>query len=328
MKRLHKFTVITLGVMIVFAVAGAAAILIRNTPLPPAPEHMFVKPSYGNLPKIGACWVEFDHRSVPAQAMTAGITHLKTAEVTASGLVIRHPGGNILVDTGSSIHLQQEIADYPFWAHLHFEILTDGKNGATDTSANVLRKAGIPPKSLTAVILSHIHMDHAGGLVDLPNVPVYLSPDEITLMERYRHLQTIQVVPAEAAAIDGRVRALRFESKPYETFDESADIFGDGSVVVVKLPGHTPGSVGTFVNLSPTSRIFHVGDAVNANEAIERRLPKSFVMAATDNNASEANATVAKLSQLHALDTELLMIPAHDRSAWKQAFGAAPGCIP
>ena len=328
MKRLQKFTVTTLSGVVVFTVAGAAALLIRNTPLPPAPAHMFVKPSYAKLPRIGACWVEFDHRSVPAQAMTAGITHLKTAEVTASGLVIRHPGRNILLDTGSSMHLQQEIAGYPFWSHLHFEILTDGKNGATDTSANVLRKAGISPKSLTAVILSHIHMDHAGGLVDLPDVPVYLSPDEITFMERYRRLQTIQVVPAEAAAIDGRVRALRFESKPYETFDESADIFGDGSVVVVKLPGHTPGSVGTFVNLSPTLRIFHVGDAVNANEAIERRLPKSFVMSATDNNAAEANATVTKLSQLHALDPELLMIPAHERSAWQQAFGAAPGCIP
>ena len=126
----------------------------------------------------------------------------------------------------------------------------------------------------------------------------------------------------------GRVHALHFESKPYETFDESADIFGDGSVVVVKLPGHTPGNVGTFVNPSPTLRIFHVGDAVNANEAIERRLPKSFVMAAMDYDVSQANATVAKLSQLHELDPGLLIVPAHDRSAWKQAFGPDPGCVP
>jgi N-acyl homoserine lactone hydrolase len=327
MKRFWKFTAVALGAAAVLAVAGVAALLIRNKPLPPALEHVFVKPSYDNLPKISACWVEFDHRFVPAQAMTAGITHMKIAEVTASGLLIRHRRGNILVDTGSSTHLQQEIADYPFWSHLHFEFLTDGKNGATDTSANVLRKAGIPPESLMAVILSHTHMDHAGGLVDLPNVPVYLSHDEIDFMARYRRLQTIQVVPAEAKAMDGRVHALHFEPKPYETFDESADIFGDGSVVVVKLPGHTPGSVGTFVNLSPTFRIFHIGDAVNANEAIERRLPKSFVMAATDNDASQANATVAKLSQLHTLDPGLLIVPAHDRGAWKQALAVVPGCV-
>ena len=296
MKKLWKFTAITLGSVASLAIIGIAALLIRNRPLSPAPEHVFVQPSYDHLPKISACWVEFDHRFVPSQAMTAGITHMKIAEVTASGLIIRHPGGNILVDTGSSMHLQQEIADYPFWSHLHFEILTDGKNGATETSAAVLRKAGMAPESLKAVILSHIHMDHAGGLVDLPNVPVYMSPDEINFMTRYRGFHTIQVVPAEAKAIDGRVHPLQFEPKPYETFDESADIFGDGSVVVVKLPGHTPGSIGTFVNLSPTLRIFHIGDAVNANEAIERRLSKSFVMAATDNNGPQANATVAKLS--------------------------------
>ena len=67
---------------------------------------------------------------------------------------------------------------------------------------------------------------------------------------------------------------------------------------------------------------------VHAFETIERRLPKSFVMAATDYDVSQANATVAKLSQLHELDPGLLIVPAHDRSAWKQAFGPAPGCVP
>src|SRR5207302_10697949 len=37
---------------------------------------------------------------------------------------------------------------------------------------------------------------------------------------------------------------LRFEPAPYETFDESADLYKDGSVIVVPLRGHTPGSVG------------------------------------------------------------------------------------
>jgi glyoxylase-like metal-dependent hydrolase (beta-lactamase superfamily II) len=144
---------------------------------------------------------------------------------------------------------------------------------------------------------------------------------------RYRDAKTIEVVPAEAKGMDARVHALRFDSKPYETFDESADIFGDGSVVVVKLPGHTPGSIGTFVNLSPTFRNFHVGDAVNANETIERPLPKSLVMAMTDNNGPQANAAAAKLSQLLALDPGLLMLPAHDRGASQAVFGATPRCI-
>jgi hypothetical protein len=77
-----------------------------------------------------------------------------------------------------------------------------------------------------------------------------------------------------------------------------------------------------FVNVNPTLRVFLVG------EAIERRLPKSVLMAVTDNNYAEANATVAKLAQLHTLDPDLLIPPAHDRAAWKNVFASGPGCIP
>jgi hypothetical protein len=101
------------------------------------------------------------------------------------------------------------------------------------------------------------------------------------------------VAPAHARALDGRTTAIAFQPRPYETFDESADVFGDGSVVVVKLPGHTPGSVGVFVNVSPTLRMFHVGDAVNVVEAVERRLTKSVVMAPTDEAPEEAEPTCA-----------------------------------
>lgn len=275
---------------------------------------------------MSACWVEFDQNVAPGQAATAGITHMRSWELTASGMLIRHPKGDILVDTGSSSHFQAEITGYPFWSHLHFEILTGGKSAASPAS-EVLRANGIDPMTLAGALPSHIHMDHAGGLVDLPGVPVLMSQEEIDFAEQNRDTRTIQAVPAQVRAIEGRVRHLQFEPKPYETFDESDDIFGDGSVVIVKLPGHTPGSVGTFVNLSPQLRIFHVGDAVNVNEAVERRLSKSFIMATTDNDTHQADLTVAKLSQLHALDPSLLIVPAHDRAAWKRAFGPAPGCI-
>jgi N-acyl homoserine lactone hydrolase len=308
---------------------GAAMILtlsIRNRSLPAAPEHAFV-PSPKGVPKMRVCWIEFDHNVAPGWAATAGFTRMKEWELTGSGLLIEHPKGEILIDVGNSSHFQDEISGYPFWSHLHFEILTGGKSAA-HKSSEVLRAAGIDPGSLAAVLPSHIHMDHAGGLVDLPNVPVLLSQDEIDFMERNRYTKTIQVVPAQARAMEGRVRALNFQHKLYESFDESADLFGDGSIVVVKLPGHTPGSVGTFVNLSPTFRIFHVGDAVNVSEAVDRRLAKSFIMATTDNSIRDTNLTVAKLAQLHALDPDLLIVPAHDRGAWKRVFGSTPGCIP
>ncbi len=47
-------------------------------------------------------------------------------------------------------------------------------------------------------------------------------------------------------------------------------------------------------------------------------------MAVTDNNYAEANATVGNLAQLHTLDPDLLILPAHDRVAWKNVFASGP----
>jgi N-acyl homoserine lactone hydrolase len=190
-----------------------------------------------------------------------------------------------------------------------------------------LRAAGADPQRLRWVLLSHAHVDHAGGLVDLPDVPVLLAKEEMDFVDQHANDESIHVVPAHAHAALGRSTPLTFAARPYETFDESADVFGDGSVVVVKLAGHTPGSIGTFINVSPELRLFHVGDAVNVNEAIERRLTKSVVMTSTDVDRAEADQVVARLAQLHEQDPKLKILPAHDRNAWEQALGEAGRCV-
>lgn len=327
MKTVWRLLRGMIAVVVLMALVGIIVLLVRNRSLPPAPGHALVKPPLGSLPRTSVCWIEFDRNVAPGQAATAGVTKMRQWELTASGLLIRHPKGTLLVDAGSSSHFQEEIGDYPFWSHLHFEILSGGKSAAHPAS-DVLKASGVDPARLSYILPSHIHMDHAGGLVDIPNVPVLLAQDEINFMERNRDAKTIQVVPAQARTIEGRVRPLLFAPKPYENFDESADLFGDGSVVVVKLPGHTPGSVGTFVNVSPSLRIFHVGDAVNVTEAVDRRLSKSFLMATTDDDVHQADLTVSKLYQLHIDDPDLIIIPAHDRAAWKGVFGPVPRCVP
>jgi glyoxylase-like metal-dependent hydrolase (beta-lactamase superfamily II) len=117
---------------------------------------------------------------------------------------------------------------------------------------------------------------------------------------------------------------LRFDPQPYETFDESADLYKDGSVVVVPLRGHTPGSVGVFVNLSPSRRLFYVGDAVDDARGFEERVGKSLILRDSDNNEALANQIVARLSELHEKLPELAILPAHGRSVYKRFFSGGP----
>src|SRR5260370_19348984 len=111
---------------------------------------------------------------------------------------------------------------------------------------------GVAAARLRWAILSHVPLDHAGGLMDLPHLRVLLTREELQFASDSN-------VQAKGYVIDAHTQkfppvaapTLQFDPGPYETFDESADLYKDGSVVVVPLRGHTPGSVGIFVNLSP-----------------------------------------------------------------------------
>jgi hypothetical protein len=87
--------------------------------------------------------------------------------------------------------------------------------------------------------------------------------------------------------------------------------------------------VATFINVSPTLRFVHVGDLINLRESIERNVGKSWLMRRlTDEDSARTQAEVAKLVQLHAQDPELKILPAHDRPAFVELFGADSGGPP
>jgi glyoxylase-like metal-dependent hydrolase (beta-lactamase superfamily II) len=279
-------------------------------------------PSFDRLPRMKVCWIESAHAA-------EGVRH--AGEVvglhfgnTASGLVVSQPAGTLLLDAGDSMHFDDEVAGHPFLVRLWLKTLP----GALKPSlpfGDLLRSAGIDPATLRWALLSHSHLDHAGGLMDLPGVPILIPQEELDFIRGTGFKPSQQIVPAIARMLDARAQPLHFEAKRYEIFDESADLFGDGSVVVVKLSGHTPGSVGTFVNLSPTRRLFHVGDAVQDTHALTARVGKPPIMAGTDVDAAAADLVVARLAALQELVPSLQIIPAHGRDAWLKFFGQ-PGC--
>jgi len=92
----------------------------------------------------------------------------------------------------------------------------------------------------------------------------------------------------------------------------------------VPLRGHTPGSVGIFVNLSPTRRLFYAGDAVDDERGFEERVGKSVILRDSDNDVTLANQIVGRLSELHEKVPGLAIIPAHGRSAYKKFFSGGP----
>lgn len=294
--------------------------------LPRAPPHVQVVPKLDAAAPITACWLEYLSGNGPAGPATAGWTRTRKFHGTVSGLLVKHPKGDILLDVGNSSHYWAEIKHYSVLRHFYLG-QTSGRMKRKMLPADALRAAGVEPSELLYVLLSHGHIDHAGGMIDLPGVKAMMAKEEWDWMQATAPKKTIQVVPAHEKTLEGRVETIAWTNTPYETFDESADLFGDGSVVVVKLFGHTPGSIGTFVNVSPEKRIFHVGDTAILKEQYERARSKGYLMHFTDNDRNATDRNIEKLVQLHEMDPALTILPAHDRDVWESIFGKDPRCL-
>jgi glyoxylase-like metal-dependent hydrolase (beta-lactamase superfamily II) len=305
--------------VIAFAALSAAfyVLYFRRTSLGPAAPHALVAPSIASLPGLSACWIE-----------TGKTFSNFSFASTAGSILVRHPAGDLLIDTGNSSHFDDEIRGYPFltWSKLR---LLAGQLKPDVPLSELLRRVKEDPAKLRWVILSHAHLDHSGGLMDLPRLPVLLSQEELQFANDPSVQAKGYVIRAHVAEFPAPgAPTLRFAPEPYETFEESADLYKDGSVVVVPLGGHTPGSVGIFVNLSPNRRLFYVGDAVDDARGFEERVGKSLILRDSDNDEALANQIVARLSELHEKLPELHIIPAHGRSAYQKFFPGGPlSCV-
>jgi glyoxylase-like metal-dependent hydrolase (beta-lactamase superfamily II) len=317
MLRVLKRMALLLFALVAAMAAALYVLYFRRTPLPPAVPHARVVPVISTIPGLSACWVE-----------TAKTFSSFSFGMTAGSVLIKHPAGDLLIDAGSSSHYDREISGFPFATWLKLKSLA-GQLKPKGPLPDSLRRVGEDPTKLRWTILSHTHLDHAGGLMDLPHMPVLLTREELQFaadpsVQARGYVIAVHTQKFPPVALP----TLRFEPTRYETFDESADLYRDGSVVVVPLRGHTPGSVGIFVNLSPTRRLFYVGDAVDDQRGFEERVGKPLILEDSDNDRALANQIVGRLSELHEKVPGLAIVPAHGRSAYKKFFPNGPlSCV-
>lgn len=112
-----------------------------------------------------------------------------------------------------------------------------------------------------AVFITHLHYDHVLGVVNLDrSVPIYAGPHDGT--QRNFFYRFINQPTREAL----RGRTLRAWAFPDAADGLAAlDIFGDGSLFAIHVPGHTPGSTAYLVNAAAGPQLI-VGDAAHSRE--------------------------------------------------------------
>jgi glyoxylase-like metal-dependent hydrolase (beta-lactamase superfamily II) len=161
-------------------------------------------------------------------------------------VVVRSGGRTILIDAGLGV----EYPGFPRAGQL----------------AQRLDSAGIDPASVTDVVLTHMHMDHVGGLLGeglrdrlRPDVPIHLAAAEIEFWASPDFSRTTMPspIPDVLRSVAGRfLNEYRSQLRPFEAEHEVAP-----GVVVRRTGGHTPGH--SVVSLaSGGNRLTFLGDAV------------------------------------------------------------------
>jgi glyoxylase-like metal-dependent hydrolase (beta-lactamase superfamily II) len=226
-----------------------------------------------------------------------------------SAVLVKHPRGDLLIDTGFGRKVEEHLRlFFLLRATSDYEVLTP--------AADRLRQVGYDMSKLRAIILTHAHWDHLSGLPDFPNTPVWITP-----AERRFITEGGPIMAVARSCSDAHFEELSFESGPYLNFPSSRDVYGDGSVVIVPAPGHTPGSVIVFVTLPQSRRYAFIGDLAWLREGVtEREERPGLLSAIADHDASGVRVNLLRMSALLQRDPTLTIIPAHDA----QAFAALP----
>lgn len=193
---------------------------------------------------------------------TVGVNVGKPIDISVSCYLIHHANGYFLWDTGIS----DAVASMPDGWY-------PGNNPATDihwtrakTLGSQLAAIGVKPSDIKFVGISHTHPDHIGNAEMFPAVPFLIQKAE------YDYYFAAGKTGIAKPASDPRPTFLK--EHPVTLVQEDLDVFGDGSVMIVYTPGHTPGHQSCLVHLTKTGWILLSGDAVHLQENWDnRRIP-------------------------------------------------------
>lgn len=234
-------------------------------------------------------------------------------------ILINHPKGLVIIDPAFGRAIADDLKRSPPW----FTAVMGTGHGKAPLLA-LLDEAKVDHRDIKFALLSHAHWDHSGALRDLPNAKVLMDEREFKFARSRRGY-----LDAGAMRHHFDIPAMRFEpfemsGPPYEGFEASKDLFGDGTVVAVPTRGHTPGHTAYFIN-SPTQRYLYVGDASWTLEGIKRPVHKNpLASAIADHNREEVAKTLGVLHAFMNQRPDVKVIPAHDLEAMRAIAACAP----
>lgn len=231
--------------------------------------------------------------------------------------VITHPvHGVTLFDTGYAPRILDAAKNWPYSLYTK---VTPVFCEPDETAIAIINKLGIAADDVKRILISHFHGDHISGLADFPTADVIsMSAAWRSIRVRDGFLTGVKAVKNAflpelmPAGIEKRIHHLeRFHGPGIGPFERTHDLFHDGSVRLVELPGHATGQFGVLIQTGDTERVLLVADAVWTRKTIEKNLPLTRPFKWLAANAKAAKATRTKLVEFRRQYPDIKIVPTH-----------------
>ena len=190
---------------------------------------------------------------------TPGINVGKPGEFSANCYLIRHSSGWLMFDSG----INDNVATMP-----------NGFQRGKVSPRYILRKPlrsqlaeiGVDPGQITHLAFSHTHGDHVGNGNLFSNAKLYIQQAEYDIAFG---AEAVSKWNFEVASYD------KLRANPLVKLNGDHDVFGDGTVMLIATPGHTPGHQSLLVRLPRSGALILSGDMVHLQDNwTNRRVPE------------------------------------------------------
>jgi len=193
----------------------------------------------------------------------------QTKEFSDPFYVISHPKGNLMWDAGLP---QMLVGQAPY---------TDPSGAFAvsrqDSVLNQLKLIGMTPSDIQFLALSHTHFDHSGHANTMKNSTWLVQESEYDFI-------TSDEAQKNNADLYNAIKELTTVNK----LNGDYDVFGDGTVVIKSMPGHTPGHQVLYLELAEHGPLLLTGDLYHLYENREHKRVPSFNHDAAQTLASMA----------------------------------------
>jgi len=219
----------------------------------------------------------------------------QTIDLPVACVLLRHPQGNVLFDTGC--HPDTMVDAVPRWGSMARALVPIGL--PEDNVIAGLAGLGLRPEDIDVVVNSHFHPDHCGCNAFFRRATVFC------------HVRELEAAQAADAQGQGYLPSEWDHPMPMRTIDAAHDLFGDGRLTLLPLPGHTPGSIGALVSLARDGSFLLAADAMPLRENLERELlPRNTW------DVDAAGRSMQEILRLQRAGTTIVF--GHDAAQWAE----------